>query len=129
MFTEARIAMTDVKTLVIAADDLPAAELRALLEPLAAEGDATVEIVGGETRNLDPQLIVGILQFAGTLAVPFLTALAERLFKRAPKASLRCKDAVGTDVEVTAADDLRAREAKLTVIIEHPNPQLTIHVS
>lgn len=85
--------------------------------------------MGGESRNLDPQLAVGVLQFAGTLAVPFVTVLVDRLFKRAPRASLRGKDASGADIEITAHDDLPAREIKVTVIVEHPNPQLTIHVS
>jgi hypothetical protein len=126
--TGARTAMTDVKTLTITADDLPPAELKSLLGPLASENGAEVEVVGGGSRSLDPQLAVGVLQLVGTLAVPFVTVLVDQLFKRAPKASLRGKDASGVDVEITAGDDLPAREIKVTVIVEHPNPQLTIHV-
>lgn len=120
--------MSESITLTVSAGQLPAAELEQLLVSVKGDDDVQVEMVGGGSRSLDPAVTVGILQLAAAVAAPFLGKLAERLFKRAPGATVRGQAADGAEIVVTAADDAAGRAAKITVIVDQPAPKLTITV-
>jgi hypothetical protein len=121
--------MAEKSSVTITALGLPPAELAGLLQPLADADGVVLQVDHDETRHVDSAVAVAVLNFTGALAAPFVVKLAERLFSKAPKAALLGKDSKGSDVEVTPADDPAVRDAKLTIIVSQPHPQLTIHLT
>jgi hypothetical protein len=121
--------MPETTTVTVTAGGMPAAELERLLTPLTEEEGVELDLGPADTRSVDPTIVVAGLQMVATLAAPILQKLAERLFQRAPRATLQGTAADGSSVELSAADAPAERAQKITLVIENPRPELTIVLS
>lgn len=81
--------MDDIDVIDLESDWLPAAELRRLADEVRTQYPAaSVEMADPAHRGLDPSIVVAAISGLTAIAVPFVTALAGRIFAKEPEASV-----------------------------------------
>jgi hypothetical protein len=105
--------------LVLESGWLPPAEFDRLTAYAARDlPDLTVTRDGGPgDRGLDPAIVVAIVAGATTLLLPFVTKLAERLFRAEPRASLTIEIAGSGDVVLDAGQSPDERAERLEAAV------------
>jgi hypothetical protein len=100
--------MPDDPGLLIEADGIPSAELRALVR---STGFDEAAFQSGEHRAVDPGYFAAVVTGVVAIAGPFIAKLADRLFEKAPRARIILHAGEeGQRIEFDADLDKRVRD-------------------
>ena len=107
--------MDERATFVLECGWLPAAELDRLTAFAASELDglSVAREQDPPARGVDPTIVVSVVSGVTTLLVPFLTKLAERLFRAEPTSRLRVEVSGGGEIVVQGGEAAEVRVARV----------------
>jgi hypothetical protein len=107
--------MAQEDRIVIESDWMAPAQLDRLLDESGAQrfGLTSEVTTPAGSRGVDPALVVAVVSGLFTLLAPFMSRLAERLFKAEPEAKLTVSGAAGIDTLVLTAEVPAAKAGEL----------------